>query len=165
MAPWKISVPEASFEVQFWFQRMLWNRLQDVTMQNNPGARAQPASLLQAHIAIVFGSIRWCVWSFRPSSPLRLPHLKCLLLLLCMNTPAHSRYDSSASTMEGPLSIGDGVQIVVLHIKVGWLHSLLASCRVPSAGRIVDGRWCRVACLQEGTLGTYSEDCRCRSCF
>ena len=31
--------------------------------------------------AIVFGSIRWCVWSFRPSSPLRLPHLKCLLLL------------------------------------------------------------------------------------
>ena len=29
--------------------------------------------------AIVFGSIRWCVWSFRPSSPLRLPHLKCLL--------------------------------------------------------------------------------------
>ena len=32
--------------------------------------------------AIVFGSIRWCVWSFRPSSPLRLPHLKCLLLLL-----------------------------------------------------------------------------------
>ena len=32
MAPWKISVPEASFEVQFWFQRMLWNRLQDVTV-------------------------------------------------------------------------------------------------------------------------------------
>ena len=32
--------------------------------------------------AIVLGSIRWCVWSFRPSSPLRLPHLKCLLLLL-----------------------------------------------------------------------------------
>ena len=30
----------------------------------------------------MFGSIRWCVWSFRPSSPLRLPHLKCLLLLL-----------------------------------------------------------------------------------
>ena len=26
--------------------------------------------------AIVFGSIRWYVWSFRPSSPLRLPHLK-----------------------------------------------------------------------------------------
>ena len=32
--------------------------------------------------AIVFGSIRWCVWSFRSSSPLRLPHLKCLLFLL-----------------------------------------------------------------------------------
>ena len=32
--------------------------------------------------AIVFGSIRWCVWLFRPSSPLRLPPLKCLLLLL-----------------------------------------------------------------------------------
>ena len=26
-----------------------------------------------------FGSIRWCVWSVRPSSPWRLPHLKCLL--------------------------------------------------------------------------------------
>ena len=36
--------------------------------------------------AIVFGSIRWCVWSFRPSSPLRLPHLKCLLLLLYIRT-------------------------------------------------------------------------------
>ena len=24
----------------------------------------------------MFGSIRWCVWSFRPSSPLRLPHLE-----------------------------------------------------------------------------------------
>ena len=35
--------------------------------------------------AIVFGSIRWCVWSFRPSSPLRLPHLKCLLLLYTQN--------------------------------------------------------------------------------
>ena len=34
--------------------------------------------------AIVFGSIRWCFWSFRPSSPLRLPHLKCLLLLLLL---------------------------------------------------------------------------------
>ena len=29
--------------------------------------------------ALCFGSIRWCVWSFRPSTPLRLPHLKCLL--------------------------------------------------------------------------------------
>ena len=32
--------------------------------------------------AIVFGPIRWCVWSFRPSSPLRLPHLKCLFVCL-----------------------------------------------------------------------------------
>ena len=32
--------------------------------------------------AIVFGSIRWCVWSFQPSSPLRsLPHLKYLLFV------------------------------------------------------------------------------------
>ena len=46
-------------------------------MQNKPGARAQPASLLQASRT-------------------------------CMNTPAHSRYDSSASAMEGSLSIGDG---------------------------------------------------------
>ena len=33
--------------------------------------------------AIVFGSIRWCVWSFQPSSPLRLRQLRFLLCLLC----------------------------------------------------------------------------------
>ena len=34
---------------------------------------------------IVFGSIRWCVWSVRPSSPLQLPHLKCLFVCLFCN--------------------------------------------------------------------------------
>ena len=34
--------------------------------------------------AIVLGSIRWCVWSFRPSSPLRLPHLKFLFVCLLL---------------------------------------------------------------------------------
>ena len=29
----------------------------------------------------VFGSIRWCVWSVRPSSPLRLPHLEMFVML------------------------------------------------------------------------------------
>ena len=51
--------------------------------------------------AIVFGSIRWCVWSFRPSSPLRLPHLKCLLLLLSAfsaRLPAISAHRSSQRT-------------------------------------------------------------------
>jgi len=33
--------------------------------------------------SIVFGPIRWCVWSFRPSSPLQLPHLKFLFVCLC----------------------------------------------------------------------------------
>ena len=34
----------------------------------------------------MFGSIhRWCVWSFRPSSPLPLPHPKRLLLLIYNN--------------------------------------------------------------------------------
>ena len=47
--------------------------------------------------AIVFGSIRWCVWSFRPSSPLRLPHLKCLLLLLSCAS-AKSIADASQDT-------------------------------------------------------------------
>jgi hypothetical protein len=32
--------------------------------------------------AIRFGSIQWCVWSFRPSSPARLPRLKFLLGLV-----------------------------------------------------------------------------------
>ena len=37
--------------------------------------------LLGGMDSIVFGPIRWCVWSFRPSSPLRLPHLKFLFVL------------------------------------------------------------------------------------
>ena len=36
--------------------------------------------LLGGMDSIVFGPIRWCVWSFRPSSPLRLPHLKFLFV-------------------------------------------------------------------------------------
>ena len=40
--------------------------------------------LLGGMDSIVFGPIRWCVWSFRPSSPLRLPHLKFLFVCLFM---------------------------------------------------------------------------------
>ena len=36
--------------------------------------------LLGGMDSIVFGPIRWCVWSFRLSSPLRLPHLKFFFL-------------------------------------------------------------------------------------
>ena len=47
--------------------------------------RVPEAAAIGGMDSIVFGPIRWCVWSFRPSSPLRLPHLKflfvCLLLL------------------------------------------------------------------------------------
>ena len=45
--------------------------------------------LLGGMDSIVFGPIRWCVWSFRPSSPLRLPHLKFLFvcLFVCLDTP------------------------------------------------------------------------------
>ena len=39
--------------------------------------------LLGGMDSIVFGPIRWCVWSFRPSSPLRLPHLKFLFVCFC----------------------------------------------------------------------------------
>ena len=38
------------------------------------------------------GSIRWCVWSVRPSGPLRLPHLKCLLLLLLLLRQLNRHY-------------------------------------------------------------------------
>ena len=41
--------------------------------------------LLGGMESIVFGPIRWCVWSFRPSSPLRLPHLKFLFVCLYKN--------------------------------------------------------------------------------
>ena len=36
--------------------------------------------LLGGMDSIVFGPIRWCVWSFRLSSPLRLPHLTFLFV-------------------------------------------------------------------------------------
>ena len=55
--------------------------------------------------AIVFGSIRWCVWSFRPSSPLRLPHLKCLLLLLSLMPMEPSLAPERASPFWGQLVI------------------------------------------------------------
>ena len=45
--------------------------------------------------AIVFGSIRWCVWSFRPSSPLRLPHLN--FLFVCLLSGWISNYTDGAS--------------------------------------------------------------------
>ena len=38
--------------------------------------------LLGGVASIVFGSKRRCVWPFRPSSPLRLPHLKFLFVYL-----------------------------------------------------------------------------------
>ena len=43
--------------------------------------------LLGGMDSIVFGPIRWCVWSFRPSSPLRLPHLKFLFVCLFVANP------------------------------------------------------------------------------
>ena len=59
--------------------------------------------------AIVFGSIRWCVWSFRPSSPLRLPHLKCLLLL----------YNSHQVCNKHVADVGDIAEVVMLgHLVV-----------------------------------------------
>jgi len=50
--------------------------------------------------AIVFGSIRSCVMSFRPSSPLRLPHLKCLLCYVMF--AVSRRHDSPPHTMLQP---------------------------------------------------------------
>ena len=38
--------------------------------------------LLGGMDSIVFGPIRWCVWSFRLSSPLRLPHLKKIFFVV-----------------------------------------------------------------------------------
>ena len=54
--------------------------------------------------SIVFGPIRWCVWSFRPSSPLRLPHLKflfvCFVYMHALSDENHSRGQVST----GPLA-------------------------------------------------------------
>jgi len=39
--------------------------------------------------SIVFGSIRWCGWSFRPSSSLRLAHLKSLFVYVCASSTCY----------------------------------------------------------------------------
>ena len=48
----------------------------------------------------------WCVWSFRPSSPLRLPHLKCLL---CYVPASHGSaalpWAATSSTGDNDLSV------------------------------------------------------------
>ena len=51
--------------------------------------------LLGGMDSIVFGPIRWCVWSFRPSSPLRLPHLKFLFVCLSSLSKAGTQLGSS----------------------------------------------------------------------
>ena len=51
------------------------------TLTNSFTGHQQPALQHLAQLPSYFGSIRWCVWSFRPSSSFQLPHLKCLLLL------------------------------------------------------------------------------------
>ena len=54
-------------------------------------------------------SIRWCVWSVRPSGPLRLPHLKCLLLLswyVMDYTHARCLFVTNYQLPNGPVKAG-----------------------------------------------------------
>ena len=64
--------------------------------------------LLGGMDSIVFGPIRWCVWSFRLSSPLRLPHLKflfvCLFARLCMHAFDTHKTLQSDSGSKSPVS-------------------------------------------------------------
>ena len=56
--------------------------------------------------------IMWCVWSFRPSSPLQLPHLKCLLLLLQTHTGSHTAKNLSLQHSFSVLSRGEMMQLL-----------------------------------------------------
>ena len=73
----------------------------------------------------MFGSIRWCVWSFRPSSPLRLPHLKCLLLLFI----APICKQASTTRLAGVLDLEPGLQDFT-HL-LGWQIDM-GGCAVDS---------------------------------
>ena len=53
------------------------------------------------------GSIRWCVWSVRPSGPLRLPHLQCLLLLFKMETKTKKNKNLRCGNRKGLLGRND----------------------------------------------------------
>ena len=55
---------------------------EQMLIEDAPGDGWIPESLTSSKEVFVFGPIRWCVWSFRPSSPLRLPHLKFLFVCL-----------------------------------------------------------------------------------
>ena len=61
--------------------------------------------------SIVFGSIRWCVWSFRPSSPLRLPHLKCLLPDILLPEDRYLDMFDSESDLSGDNSDDELVEV------------------------------------------------------
>ena len=65
---------------------------------------------------IVFGPIRWSVWSFRPSSPLRLPHLKsfvCLFVLHHIEWGDYSQCGSGSSSGQITRMIGR----ILLHFR------------------------------------------------
>jgi hypothetical protein len=40
----------------------------------------------QTKVLVMFSSIRWCVWSFRPTQPAQLPHLLSVCLCLVVST-------------------------------------------------------------------------------
>ena len=71
--------------------------------------------------SIVFGPIRWCVWSFRPSSPLRLPHLKFLFVCFMISHRKHTmtytiRQTPFSSNMPRPVLLS---QMIVCLIACG----------------------------------------------
>ena len=56
--------------------------------------------------SLVFGSIRWCVWSFRPSTPLQLPYLSvCYVLLCCCCCFTINSSPSPAAAADAPVLV------------------------------------------------------------
>ena len=108
--------------------------------------------LLGGMDSIVFGPIRWCVWSFRPSSPLRLPHLK--FLFVCLST----RYTSSTCIQHlSQVQHGPGSRIG-LYFRVVGTHALgvvpsFYSCRL-SHGVLVRFLRFRLGCAFTQDVGS-----------
>ena len=70
----------------------------------------------------VFGPIRWCVWSFRPSSPLQLPRLQFFVCLFAMQASrsdiCHTALPRATGGFDMRLECGAKGRAVLLYVAL-----------------------------------------------
>ena len=97
----------------------------------------------------MFGPIRWCVWSFRPSSPLRLPHLKFFFFSAATVARAivhrHRPFHDLCSFLYAEVCIHSQQSTVSGHHSTLWL--LVAGNSQPLEGSLWRAAWLSVGKL------------------